>query len=142
MHYDYFVASRWRNKEAVLELARKMREKGKAVYTFIEGDGEKYELKDVHEKYTPEEFMKHFESRDWQNDHAIREVFEVDMDALKKSESVILLLPAGKSAHIEIGVAYGLGKKCILIGEQKEAESLYCIFDEVYSTIDAFVVSL
>ena len=32
-----------------------------------------------------------------------------------------MLQPTGKSCHIEAGVAYGLGKRCILIGEQKEA---------------------
>jgi len=53
-----------------------------------------------------------------------------------------MLLPAGKSAHIEAGIAYGMGKKCILIGEQKEAESLYLIFDKYYSTIDAFIESI
>ncbi|MES1224374.1 MAG: hypothetical protein ABUT20_53255 [Bacteroidota bacterium] len=141
MQYDYFVASRWRNKETVLELARKIKEKGKSVYNFIEGDGTHYELKDTEEKLSPEEFMKHFESRD-QHDSQIREIFEVDMNALKASQQVILLFPAGKSAHIEAGVAYGMGKKCILIGEQKEAESLYLIFDKTYPTIDDFIASL
>jgi len=46
---------------------------------------------------------------------------------------------AGKSAHIEAGAAFGMGKKCILIGEQKEAESNYLIFDESYSIADEFI---
>lgn len=61
------------------------------------------------------------------------------MGALRNSEALILLLPAGKSAHIEAGTAYGLGKKCILIGEQKEAESNYLIFDERYPNTDSFI---
>lgn len=52
------------------------------------------------------------------------------------------MLPAGKSAHMEVGIAYVMGKKCILIGEQKEAESLYLIFNEVYSSIGEFIASL
>lgn len=39
-------------------------------------------------------------------------------------------------------MAYGLGKKCILIGEQKEAEIAYMIFDEFYNSIDEFVSKL
>jgi|GEM_PF-3631094 len=35
-----------------------------------------------------------------------------------------------------------LVKTCILIGEQKEAESLYLIFDEFYKTVDEFIESL
>ena len=64
------------------------------------------------------------------------------MNALRGSEALVLLLPAGKSAHMEAGVAYGLGKRMILIGEQKEAESLYLIFDEYHPTIEAFIQSL
>lgn len=142
MQYDYFIASRWRNKDNVLELSEKIREIGKTVYCFIQGDGEIYELKNQENTLHPEEHMKQFESRDWKTDPAVKEVFEVDMNALKQSEKLILLLPAGKSAHIEAGVAYGLGKECILIGEQKEAESSYVIFSESYPIIDTFLASI
>lgn len=80
MKYDYFIASRWRNRDIVLELLNKLEDKKK--------------------KYI------------------------------------------GKSAYMEAGIAYGLKKKCILIGEQKEAESLYLIFNEKYPTIDRFIDSL
>ncbi len=143
MKYQYFIASRWRNKETVLELTNKIRARGKTVYCFIEGDGTDYELKDAEEKHTPEEFMQKFESiPDWTTSSEVKEIFDVDMNALKDSESLILLLPAGKSAHIEAGAAYGMGKRCILIGQQKEAESLYRIFNEFHDTIDDFVNSL
>ena len=143
MKYDYFIASRWRNKPHVLDLARKIEAKGKKVYNFIEGDGTDYELKDLEEKYEPEEFMKMFESiPDWPNSKAIREIFDVDMNALKDSTAVILLLPAGKSAHMEAGASYGMGKRTILIGVQKEAEPLYMLFDEMYSTVDDFLNSI
>lgn len=143
MKYQYFIASRWRNKETVLELTKKIREKGKTVYCFIEGDGTEYELKDAEQKHTPEEFMQKFENiPNWRKDPAVREIFDVDMNALKESETLILLLPSGKSAHVEAGVGYGMGKKCIVIGEQKETESLYFIFSEFYNTIDDFIESL
>lgn len=143
MKYKYCIISRWRNRKAVEELTQKIREKNKTVYSFIEGDGANYELKDLEQKHEPEEFMKKYESiPDWKNDPRVEEIFKIDMDALKQSENVILLLPSGKSAHIEAGVAYGLGKNCIVIGEQKETESLYLIFKEFYSTIDDFIKSL
>lgn len=143
MNYDYFIASRWRNKDAVMELTEKLREKGKSVYCFFETEGEEHETwKDKHH-YTPEEFMQKFENTpDWQHDPAIQKMFTTDMDALKNSKSLILLLPAGKSAHVEAGAAYGMGKHCILIGEQKEAESLYLIFKEFHSSIDNFIAAL
>lgn len=51
---------------------------------------------------------------------------------------MILLLPAGTSAHIEAGIAFGLGKKLILIGKPEKPETLYFIFDEYYGTIESF----
>ena len=143
MKYEFTIVSRWRNREKVEELTDKIRAKNRTVYSFIEGDGSNHQLKDSEHSHTPDEFMKKYESiPDWQNDPAVREIFDIDMNALKDAKTVILLLPAGKSAHIEAGVAYGLGKKLILIGEQKETESLYLIFDEVYNTIDEFINSI
>jgi hypothetical protein len=137
MEYQYFVSSRWRNRDLVLELVEKLRKKGKTVYCFFEGP----HAIDRTEN-DPEEDMQNFEKRNWWNDPYVKEVFDTDMTAEKNSETLILLLPAGKSAHIEAGAAFGMGKKCILIGEQKEAESLYLIFDQYYPTIDSFIESL
>lgn len=134
MHYDFFLASRFRNKDTVLELTEKIRAKNKSVYCFIEGN---------ETDLTPEEYMQKFENTpDWRNNSAIKAMFETDMNALKNSKSLILLLPAGNSAHIEAGVAYGMNKHCIVIGEKKEADSLYLIFNEHYETIDDFINSL
>lgn len=143
MKYQYMVVSRWRNRESVEDLVSKLRAKGKSVYSFIEGDGTQYELKNSEQNHTPEDFMKIFESiPNWQNDPSVRQIFDIDMNALRNSETVILLLPGGKSAHIEAGAAYGLGKKLIVIGEQKETESLYLIFNEFYNTVDEFINSI
>jgi thioesterase domain-containing protein len=137
MKYQYFIASRWRNRDSVFELTKKLRQKGKTVYCFMENDP--YHSSDD----DPEEVMKAFEStKDWKKTEMLKEIFKKDMDALVQSETLLLLLPAGKSAHIESGAAYGMKKKCILIGEQKKAESLYLIFNEDYPSIDAFIANL
>lgn len=137
MRYQYFISSRWRNRDKVLELTDKLRKKGKTVYCFLESPLVAARVGDE-----PEEDMAEFEKRDWKNDPYVRKVFEYDLAAEKESENLIMLLPAGNSAHIEAGIAFGLGKKCILIGEVKEAESLYCIFSESHNSIDHFIESL
>lgn len=134
MQYDFFIASRWRNRDAVLDLTKKLRVKGKTVYCFAE---------EYADDQTPEEYMEKFENiPNWREDQSVHDMFNKDMEALKNSNELILLLPAGKSAHMEAGAAFGFGKRCIVIGEQKEAESLYLIFDEFYHTSDAFIESL
>jgi hypothetical protein len=136
-HYDYFISSRWRNKDAVLALTQKIRATGKTVYCFFEG----YDTVDSTD-HDEEAYMAEFEARDWRNDPQVKAIFDKDMTAQKASDIFIMLLPAGRSAHIEAGAAYGMGKKTILIGEVEKAESLYSIFDEWYKTPEEFLESL
>ena len=133
-HYDFFVSGRWRNRDNVLELTRNIRKKGYSVYCFLEAPHSKHRLSN-----DPKKDMENFEQLDWRNDPYVKKIFENDMKAERNSDTFVMLLPAGKSCHIEAGVAYGMNKKCILIGEQKEAESLYLIFDEVYYSEKEFL---
>ncbi len=58
------------------------------------------------------------------------------------TEKVIVLLPAGNSVHIEAGIAHGLGKQLILIGEPEKPETLYLIFKERHKTIEDFLKTI
>src|SRR5882724_10113170 len=133
-HYDFFVSGRWRNRDNILDLVSKIRKKGYSVYCFLEASHSTHQIAN-----DPEEDMQRFEKLDWRSDPYVKEVFQNDMTGEKNSDVFVMLLPAGKSCHIEAGAAYGMGKKCILIGEQKEAESLYLIFDQIYPTVEAFL---
>jgi hypothetical protein len=138
MKYDYFVSARWRNKPQVEELVNKIRAKGKTVYSFIEANSD-HPGRDR----DPEIVMKDFESiPDWRNDETVKRIYKRDLDGLKNSKIFVMLLPAGKSAHVEAGIAFGSGKKCILIGDPGKTESLYLIFSESYPAIDDFIASL
>ena len=135
---NYTVISRFRNKIEVEKLIEKLQEKGKTCYDFClkHGDPE-------HPDNHPEEQMRVFEStKDFYNNEYFKYIFETDMNGLKNAEKVILLLPAGISAHIDAGIAYGWGKPLILIGEPAKPETLYLIFKERYKTIDEFLVSI
>jgi len=130
----YFVASKWRNKESVNDLVRRLRDKGHEVFSFIESEVNFLEGK------TPEEEMQAFESiADWQNDARIKAVYQSDIDGLRDAEAFILLLPSGSSAHIEAGIAYGWNKKMICIGVIEKPETHYLIFESFYDTIDQFI---
>ena|SRR3989344_5683945 len=137
MKYQYFIASRWRNRDNVIELTRRLREKGNTVYCFMESTPSS-EVGAIDDD--PEEVMRKYEAiLNWRDDERVQNIFHTDMNALRGSEALVLLLPAGKSAHMEAGVAYGLGKRMILIGEQKETESLYLMFNELYPNMDQFI---
>lgn len=133
---DFFIAGRWRNKDNIKPVIDLVRSNGKTAYCFLENDykGEIIELKMDGD---PEVFMAQLE--DLPQDHPfIRKIFDIDMKAEREAETFLLVFPAGIAAHIEAGVAYGLGKQCIAIGELEKTETLYNIFDHIFPTVEAF----
>lgn len=78
--------------------------------------------------------MDVFESLDLKSD-VVLNIFNQDLENEKASKNFLLVLPAGKSGHIEAGIAYGMGKKCYAIGEFDSTDSLYNIFDNIFSDI-------
>ena len=64
------------------------------------------------------------------------------MAGLKSAEAIVMLLPAGLAAHMEAGVAYGLGKRMVLIGEVSKPETLYLMFNERYPDIESFLETI
>ena len=131
-NYDFFVAGRWRNREAVKVVLDLIRASGKTAYCFIENlnEGEKVEFSlrgDI------ETIMQSLESLPM-NDPFVRKIFDIDIIAERQSENFILVLPAGISGHVEAGAAYGMNKKCFAVGELEKTETLYCIFDKIFPT--------
>jgi nucleoside 2-deoxyribosyltransferase len=135
---DYTVLAKFRNKEAAQTLIQALRAKGKTCYDFFDMQDDPYGA-----EMSPEERMKHFEqTQNFFADANFRMIFEKDLNGLKKAETVIVLLPAGNAVHIEAGIAFGLGKKLIVIGEIEKPESLYLIFNEHYKTIEEFLETI
>jgi len=138
MKTDYTIISRFRNKEKCESLIEKLAEKNKTCYNFCA-----LPVDPNNPNAHPEDQMRHHESvKDFYTDPYFQHMFERDLNGLKNAENVILLLPGGTSAHIEAGIAYGRGKKLILIGEPEKPESLYLIFRERYQDIDEFLISI
>lgn len=126
--YDFFIAGRARNKENILEICDLFDKYEISYYCFLKyednwGYGNKGQ--------TPEERQKEFESLDLKDDIVLN-LFNSDMKGEKNSKNLLLVLPAGKAAHIEAGIAYGLGKKCYAIGEYGATDTLYNIFDTIF----------
>lgn len=128
--YEFYVAGRMRNKEKILEICDVLEDLKISHYCFLKNEKshEKAGL-DVNEQ--PEDLAQKFESMALDS-HAVQTIFEADMEGEKRSKNFLLVLPAGKSAHIEAGIAYGMGKKCYAIGEYDVTDSLYLIFDKIF----------
>ncbi len=139
--YDYFIAGRWRNRDAINEIVKQLRAAGKTVHSFTEnnydGDGIKF---DSSPDADPEAMISATENlADWQTNPTFRNIFETDMQAQRDADAFILVFPAGLAAHMEFGAAYGMGKPCYAIGTPEKTETLYLMFDEIFPTVEAFL---
>lgn len=126
--YKFFIAGRARNRENILKICEIFDELKLSYYCFLK---EESYSSYGNESQDAETKQKEFESYGLKSEKVI-EIFNKDMEAEKNSDNFLMVLPAGKSGHIEAGVAYGLGKKCYAIGEFDATDSLYNIFEEIF----------
>lgn len=126
--YKFFIAGRARNRENILKICEIFDELKLSYYCFLK---EESYSSYGNENQDAETKQKEFESYGLKSEKVI-EIFNKDMEAEKNSDNFLMVLPAGKSGHIEAGVAYGLGKKCYAIGEFDATDSLYNIFEGIF----------
>jgi len=135
---DYTILTKFRNKKQAEHLIEELEKRNYSCYNFFDIPNNSKMSSN-----NPAKYMKKMESvKDFLKDSYFQMVFQKDLQGLKNASKVIVLLPAGNSVHIEAGIAYGLGKKLILIGEIQKPESLYLIFDQHFKTTDDFLKNL
>ena len=127
--YEFFIAGRTRNREKILDICKIFDTYNISYYCFLKNEESH---KEAGLDLEDENLADTFESLELKS-NTVQTIFKYDMEGLKASKKLLLVLPAGKSAHIESGVAYGLGKKCYAIGEYDVTDSLYLIFDKIFS---------
>jgi hypothetical protein len=128
MQTDYMVIGRSRNADNIQRLVDGIEAKRYSCYNFlnIPASPENPDL-------SWEEQMNIWNSADY------KATFQTDMAGLQNAHTIIMLLPAGLAAHMEAGVAFGLNKNLILIGEVEKPETLYLMFQERYKDIEEFL---
>ena len=129
--YEFFIAGRTRNKDSILKICDIFDRHNISYYCFLKNDETMNSY--GNEEQTVEENMKEFESLGLKSDVVLK-IFNEDLESEKASKNFLLVLPAGKSGHIEAGIAYGMGKKCYAIGEYDATDSLYNIFDQIFKS--------
>jgi hypothetical protein len=116
----FFVAGSWRNRAAVLDVVEALDQAGAASYSFVRAEYDE----EASVLATP----GGADDADLES-AAVRKVFEQDLAVLRAAEHFVLVLPAGAAAHVEAGIAFGLGKRCWAVGPDDRAETLYRIFE-------------
>lgn len=127
--YEFFIAGKTRNKDNILRICDIFDKYSVSYYCFLKDDDSMKSYGE--ENKSVEENMKVFENLDLKSDVVLR-IFNEDLKNEKDSKNFLLVLPAGKSGHIEAGIAYGMGKKCFAIGDFDATDSLYNIFENIF----------
>jgi len=126
--YEFFIAGRARNKENILRICDLFDQYRISYYCFMKNE-DKWGY--GNKSQTVEEKQQEFESLGLKSDIVLN-LFHNDLEGERLSRNLLLVLPAGKAAHIESGIAYGLGKKCYAIGKYETTDTLYNIFEEIF----------
>ena len=81
------------------------------------------------EGWTPENFVTSL-------DHPLAVAgFASDFDALEWADTVVLIMPCGRSAHLELGWAVGAGKQTAILLDDGEPELMYSMVDHLATTV-------
>jgi len=136
-----YVASSWRNQTQPLVVER-LRQEGHQVYDFRNpkqdsgpaDDGFRWQYIDSNwEKWTIGQFIAAM-------DHPLsQEAFEKDMSALMNAELLVLVMPCGRSAHLEMGYAVGSGIPAVILMSDDEPELMYKMASAFAHNLDELV---
>ena len=100
----YYLIGSLRNKQ-IPEIAKQLRIKGFDIFDSWYAPGP-----NADDYWRDYEKAKGFTYQQALNDYAARHIFEFDKFHLDRCDGGILVWPAGKSAHLELGYLIGQGK--------------------------------
>jgi len=133
-----YLASSWRNVRQPNVLGA-LRHFGHEVYDFRNPEpgntGFQWSEIDPHwQAWTSQQYIEALE-------HSIAQKgFRLDYGAMQRADTGVLLLPSGRSAHIEAGYFVGARKPLhILLTEQMEPELMYLMATSISRTIAELV---
>lgn len=136
-----YLASSWRNKQQPAVLAA-LRAEGHEVYDFRnpapDNIGFSWRQTGI-DMMDMALYVRHIASNP-----VARAGFQLDRDALHWCDTCVLLLPCGRSAHLEAGYAMGQGKQTFVLLDKEgfEPELMYLLGDHICETQGDLLVAL
>lgn len=133
-----YVASSWRNtlQHSVVELLRSM---GHEVYDFKHPRPDDYgfhwsEVDGGWQTWSPKQYIKALS-------HPIAKAgYKSDKDAMDWADTFVMVMPCGRSAHLEMGYAIGKGKRTIILQlDAAEPELMYKLADDIVTDLNDLI---
>lgn len=135
---NIYLASSWKNEPFYNQVLRALRDAGHSVYDFRTAKANfRWEEMDLNwEQWTPDQFIEAIST-----DQSI-DAFESDLDALEACDTCVLVLPAGNSAHLELGFAAGAGKDAYTLVNAGFKADLMVMVGHVISSVEELLEML
>lgn len=129
-----YVASSWRNdrQPAVVE---QLRAEGHEVYDFrnpMQGDSG-FGWGEIDPEWTAVDLERF---RTMLDHPRAQQAFDNDFDAMKWADACVLVMPCGRSAHLEAGWFTGAGKLTVVLLSDGEPELMYKLADHICVNMD------
>lgn len=125
-----YIASSWKNQNAVLALAEYLKSYGFEVDAFCRTTDKRFAFH--WSEFVDDEIeLLNYDAISFINDARVQRAFQEDKSWLDWAGTVIMLMPCGKSSHLEAGYAKGQGKRLYIYGDFPKGE-----FDVMYGFAD------
>lgn len=124
-----FISTSWKNEVQAIRLAKALRNSGYIVDCFCDSSTGR-------SVFSYKELIN-YESMDcieFINTKQATKAFNEDRKYIEWCDLLIMVLPCGKSAHLEAGYAKGIGKKVFILGSFPSGE-----FDVMYKFADRLI---
>lgn len=136
-----YVASSWRN-DFQQEVVTTLREAGHEVYDFKNpphglGGFHWSEMDKNWQQWTPYQYREKL-----LNSPIAAFGFNTDFRAMRWADTCVLVMPCGRSAHLELGWMSGAGKRTLILLDDGEPELMNLLADEICVDIDELVQAL
>lgn len=134
-----YVAGSWRNEQGCLFLAKTLRGLGHEVDCFCDASSGRHVFSFA-ELGDPSQ-VDAFGALESEN---VRKAFVEDKAWIEWSQAVVLVLPSGRSAHLEAGYAVGKGKRLFILGDfpKGELDVMYGFANRLVRTFDDLAAAL
>jgi len=129
-YHRIYLAGSWKNQKEILLIRDILNSQGHAVDCFASEDNGRIsfnwsKLDDIQDK------LPKMDAKDMLEVHKVKEAFKEDKKWLDWCDLCILILPSGKSAHLEAGYAKGKDKIVVIFGDLQKGD-----FDVMYGFAD------
>ncbi len=144
-----YLASSWKMAGFVIDLKKVLEKEGHEVDAFCDDSGRRvsFNWSMLEDTMTNEKLdIQNLDAIEMLQHWRVIEAYNEDKKWLDWADTVILILPSGKSAHLEAGYAKGSRKSLFIFGgyEKGEFDVMYGFADKMfrYSELDLLISEL